>query len=186
MYEIIPTAEKIIGQILLSEETIAKRIKEMANQITKDFNGESIVAIVVMRGAFFFASDLCKQIKLPMKLDFLSASSYGDGQETSGKVKLANSLREDITGKNVLIIDDMIDTGKTMKKLIDYLKAFNPKSIKLCVLCEKKSNNTEHITPDYCGFDIEDHFLIGYGLDYKGFLRNIPYIGIINDKFKEA
>lgn len=166
--------------VLISEEELAIRIQELGNAITDDFAGEEIVVICVLKGAFMFCSDLIKKIKLPIKLEFLQLSSYGDGTSSTGNVKIDMDLSGSIKGKHVLIVEDIVDTGLTITTLFELLEMRNPKSIKLASLLFKPARNTHSVTIDYLGFEIEDKFVIGYGLDYAGRYREVPYIGVIN------
>lgn len=167
-------------EVLLSEEEIALRILDLGNAITKDFHGEDIVVICVLKGAFMFCSDLIKKIQLPVNLEFISVSSYGDGMTSSGNVSMDMDLSTSIKGKNVLIVEDIVDTGLTIKTLKEYLGLREPKSLKLASLLFKPSRNKFPVDIDYLGFEIEDKFVIGYGLDYAGRYRELPYIGVLN------
>ena len=166
-------------EVLFSEETINNRVIELAKEIEKEYNNEEVVFICTLKGAVFFACDLLKNYKGDAKLEFLRVSSY-HGKETTGKIELNLSINEDnIKNKNVIIIEDIVDTGHTLSFLKDYLNKMNPKSLKVCALLDKKIKRVVDIKPDYYGFDIGDEFVIGYGLDYNQKYRNLPYIGII-------
>ena len=167
-------------EVLLSEEEIALRILDLGNAITKDFQGEDLVVICVLKGAFMFCSDLIKKIHLPVNLEFITVSSYGDGMTSSGNVSLEMDIKSSIKDKNVLIVEDIVDTGLTIKTLKEYLSLRNPKSMKLASLLFKPSRNKHPVDIDYLGFEIEDKFVIGYGLDYAGRYRELPYIGVLN------
>jgi len=166
--------------VLISEEELAIRIQELGNAITDDFAGEELVVICVLKGAFMFCSDLLKKIHLPIRLEFLQLSSYGEGTVSSGNVKIEMDLSGTIKGKHVLIVEDIVDSGLTITTLIKMLEMRSPKSIKLASLLFKPSRNTHPVTIDYLGFEIEDKFVIGYGLDYAGRYREVPYVGVIN------
>tara|TARA_B100001971_G_scaffold215192_1_gene259784 strand:- start:36356 stop:36886 length:531 start_codon:yes stop_codon:yes gene_type:complete len=172
--------EVLNPEVLISEEEIALRILDLGNAITKDFNGEDIVVICVLKGAFMFCSDLIKKIHLPVNLEFVSVSSYGDGMTSSGNVSMDLDLSVSIKDKNVLIVEDIVDTGLTIKTLKEYLNLREPKSLKLASLLFKPSRNKHPVDIDYLGFEIEDKFVIGYGLDYAGRYRELPYIGVLN------
>ena len=173
-----------IEKILITEEQIKTRIKELGKQITKDFKGKELTVVSILRGSFLFTADLCRSIDLDQKLDFMAVSSYGNSTKSSGVVKVEKDLAESITGRNVLIIEDIIDTGLTLSHVLKLLKTREPALIKICVLCNKPSNLQQHVTVDYCGFTIGDDFVVGYGLDHKGYLRNLPYIGIVKPEYQ--
>lgn len=166
--------------VLISEEELALRIEALGKAITDDFQGEELTVICVLKGAFMFCSDLIKKINLPVKLEFIALSSYGDGTSSTGNVKLEMDLSGSIAGKNVLVVEDIVDTGLTIKTLTKMLEVRQPKTIKLASLLFKPSRNEHPATIDYLGFEIEDKFVIGYGLDYAGRYREIPYIGVLN------
>jgi hypoxanthine phosphoribosyltransferase len=167
-------------EALISEEEIALRIEALGNAITKDFENEDLVVICVLKGAFMFCSDLIKQINRPLKLEFISLSSYGDNTHSSGNVRLEMDITANIEGKNILIVEDIVDSGLTIKTLLELLSVRNPKKIKLASLLFKPSKLKHKLKIDYLGFEIEDKFVIGYGLDYAGRYRELPYIGILN------
>jgi hypoxanthine phosphoribosyltransferase len=165
---------------LISEEEIALRIKDLGNAITQDFENEELVVICVLKGAFVFCSDLMKKINCPLKLEFISLSSYGDSTNSTGNVRLEMDITANIEGKNVLIVEDIVDSGLTIKTLMELLAVRNPKRVKLASLLFKPSKLKHKVDIDYLGFEIEDKFVIGYGLDYAGRYRELPYIGILN------
>ncbi len=167
-------------EALISEDEIALRIAALGSAITKDFEGESLVVICVLKGAFIFCSDLIKKINLPLSLEFISLSSYGDSTHSSGNVRLDMDITANIEGKNVLIIEDIVDSGLTIKTLVEMLSVRKPKTVKLASLLFKPSKLQHKVQIDYLGFEIEDKFVIGYGLDYAGRYRELPYIGILN------
>ena len=166
--------------VFISEEDIALRITDLANAITKEFQGEEVTVICVLKGAFMFCSDLVKEIQLPVKLEFMQLSSYGESTTSSGNVQIKLDLSSSIEGKNVIIVEDIVDSGLTISTLIKMLEARNPKAVKLCSLLYKPSRTTHKVGIDYLGFEIEDKFVIGYGLDYAGRYRELPYIGVLN------
>ena len=168
-------------KIIISEEKIAGRIIELGKRITLDYMNREPVAVGILKGSFLFFADLIRHIHLPIKTDFLSVSSYGDSMESSGNVRIKNDITLPVKGEDLLIIEDIVDTGTTSKFMIDYLKDKNPRSIKICTLLNKQDArypiNDFYI--DYIGFNVPDKFLIGYGLDYKEKYRNLPYIASI-------
>lgn len=169
--------EKI--NILYDENAIMNRISELADELYKVYGDEEVVFVSVLKGAIFFTVDLAKKFKGDARIDFLRVSSY-EGENSTGTINLKLPLKEEnIKGKNVLIVEDIIDTGRTMKYLIKYVKDLGAKSVKSCVLLDKKSRRTEDIDADYVGFEIPDLFVIGYGLDYDEKYRNLPYIGVV-------
>ena len=174
--------EENIGEVLFDEATIAKRVQEMAQQINADYqplNIEELVVIGVLRGSVVFMSDLIRQLQLPLTIDFIAISSYAKGTRTSGTVRILTDISESITDKHVLIIEDIVDTGLTLQCLTDLLQARRPKSLRLCTLLDKPSRRMVDLTPDYRGFEIPDDFVVGYGLDYAGHYRQVPYIGVL-------
>jgi len=167
----------VIGKPLLTVEQIQKRVKELAQQISRDYEGKELLTVGILRGAFMFFSDLVKFIQVPMNIDFLIASSYVK-TETTGEVKIHADLREDIRGKDVLLVEDIVDTGFTLKYIRDMLLAREPSSLKICVFLDKKERRRVDIPLDYVGFEIPDRYVVGYGLDYDNKFRNLPYIAI--------
>lgn len=167
-------------EMLISEEEIALRISELGKAITADFNGQDIVVICVLKGAFMFCSDLIKKINLPLKLEFISLSSYGDSTQSSGNVRLEMDITANIEGKNVLIVEDIVDSGLTIKTLMEMLHLRKPKEVRLASLLFKPVKLKHKVKIDYLGFEIEDKFVIGFGLDYAGRYRELPYIGVLN------
>ncbi len=173
-----------IARVLISPAAIQKRIAELGQQITSDYQGQELEIVCILKGAFLFTSDLCRQIDLPQKLDFMAVASYGDSTRSSGIVKIDKDLSDSIQGKHVLIVEDIIDSGLTLSYIVKILQDRQPASIKVCVLCNKPSNQQQAVKVDYCGFTLEDEFVVGYGLDYRGYLRNLPYIGIVKDEYR--
>jgi hypoxanthine phosphoribosyltransferase len=170
-------AEKI--QVLLSEEQVDKRIAELGEQISKDYEGKEIHLICILKGGVFFACELAKRISVPVSLDFMSVSSYGDSKESSGIVRIVKDLDEELENKHVLIVEDIIDSGKTLNHLIPMLYSRKPADIKLCSLLSKPDRREVDVKIDYLGFEIPDAFVVGYGLDYAQKYRNLPYIGVV-------
>src|SRR5574344_622258 len=165
-------------KVLFSEEQIQTRIKELATDLNKFYKGEEVYAICVLKGAVLFAIDLVKNLDMPLKIEFIKLSSYAGGTKTTGKVNAVDISLPDLNGKNVLIIEDIVDTGLTAKFLLDFIKInFRTKSTKFCSLLDKKITRKVEVEPDYYGFEIDNKFVVGYGLDYEGYFRNLRYIG---------
>lgn len=166
-------------EILFSEEQLKARVEEIARQIETDYEGREIMLIGVLRGSFVFMADLCRAIRLPCTLDFMAVSSYGSGTTSSGQVQITKDLSEDITGRHIIVVEDILDTGNTLFYLLNLLQHRHPASIKLCALLDKPDRRTKPVRADYSGFSIPDAFVVGYGLDYAEKYRNLPYIGIL-------
>lgn len=165
-------------KVLFSEKQIQQRISELAAEMNAFYNGEEVYAVCVLKGAVMFATDLVKQLNMPLRMEFIRLSSYGSSTVSSGKVNAVDIKLPDLNGKNVLIIEDIVDKGHTAKFLMDFISLnFKTKSTKFCSLLDKKCTRIVDIEPDYYGFDVDDEFLIGYGLDYDGYFRNLTYIG---------
>ena len=169
------------GQIKLriSEEEVNARIAGLAAQISEDFRGEEVVAVGILRGGVYFCTELTKRLTIPVILDFIEASSYGEGTESSGQVKITKDLIEDIEGRNVIVVEDIIDTGRTLSLLLENLRARRPKCLKLCTLLDKPERRVVEVPVDYNGFQIPNEFVVGYGMDYAQRYRNLPYIGVV-------
>ena len=170
-------SEKI--RVLLSEEEVDTKIRENAAQISRDYEGKEIHLICVLKGGVFFTCELAKRITVPVSLDFMSVSSYGDDTKSSGVVRIVKDLDEPVKGKDVLIVEDIIDSGRTLSYLIDIIKGRGPKSVKLCTLLDKPERRVKNVKVDYVCFNIPDDFVVGYGLDYAQKYRNLPYIGVV-------
>lgn len=164
---------------LVSEEEVEKRVCELGRQISEDYAGRQVHLICVLKGGVFFMCELAKRITVPVSMDFMSVSSYGDGTASSGVVKIAKDLDESLEGKDVLIVEDIIDSGRTLSYLIQILEKRGPKSLKLCTLLDKPERRVKPVTVDYVGFNIPNEFVVGYGLDYAQKYRNLPYIGVV-------
>ena len=165
---------------MISQEKLEGRIKELGAQISKDYEGKSVHLISILKGSAFFACELAKYITVPVTMDFMQCSSYGADTQSSGVVKLAKDLDETITGKNVIVIEDIIDTGRTLSHLVTLLKHRDPESLVLCTLLDKPERRVvDDVNVDYVGFQIPDEFVVGYGLDYAQNHRNLPYIGVV-------
>ena len=164
---------------MISEAEIAKKVEEIAKQIENDYKGEPLLVVGILKGASVFVSDLIRKINLDVSIDFMSVSSYGNSTESSGTVKILKDLDIDIAGKNVLIVEDIIDSGLTLSNLVKELQIRNPKSLKLCTLLDKPERRKTDVHVDYVGFVIEDKFIVGYGIDWAEKYRNLPYIGSV-------
>ncbi|MCI7739591.1 MAG: hypoxanthine phosphoribosyltransferase [Lachnospiraceae bacterium] len=170
-------SEKI--SVLISEEDVDKKVREVAAQISKDYEGKEVHLICVLKGSVFFACELAKRITVPVTLDFMSVSSYGDDTKSSGVVKIIKDLDEPLENKDVLIVEDIIDSGRTLSYLIEILKKRNPASLHLCTLLDKPDRRVRPVHVNYTCFEIPDEFVVGYGLDYAQKYRNLPYIGVV-------
>lgn len=171
-------SEKI--RVLLEEEAVDKRICEVADKISQDYAGKEVHMICILKGGVFFTCELAKRVTVPVSMDFMSVSSYGAGTESSGVVRIIKDLDEPIEGKEVLIVEDIIDSGRTLAYLIEILKQRNPKSIRICTLLDKPERRVKkQVTVDYTCFTIPDEFVVGYGLDYDQKYRNLPFIGVV-------
>ena len=168
-----------IKQVLLTKEQIEQRVAEMGKQITADYQGKDLIVVVLLKGAAWFATDLTRAIDLPLRVDFMVASSYGNGTSTTGNVKVKLDISENIAGKHVLLIDDIIDSGVTFAAISDMLCQNKPASLKTVALCDKADRRVNGMEADYVGFKIPDEFVVGFGLDYAGDYRNLPYIGVL-------
>lgn len=170
-------AEKI--KVLISEEEVDARIRELGEKISKEYEGKQIHLICVLKGGVFFMCELAKRITVPVSMDFMCVGSYGDGTKSSGVVRLAKDLDESIENKEVLIVEDIIDSGNTLYYLMDVLRQRKPASLRLCTLLDKPDRRVKDVHVDWTGFEIPDEFLVGYGLDYAQKYRNLPYIGVV-------
>jgi len=170
-----------IQEILFTEKELADRVKELGEQLTQDYAGQEILMIGVLRGAIIFMADLARAVQLPVVFDFMAVSSYGASTSSTGVVRILKDLDEDVEGKNVLIVEDIIDSGLTLNYLLENLKTRNPRSIKICTLLNKPDRRKTNVQIDYNGFVIPDLFVVGYGLDFAGKYRNLPFIGILKD-----
>lgn len=170
-------AERI--EVLLSEEEVNTRIRQIGEQISKDYEGKSIHLVCILKGASFFTCELAKRITVPVSLDFMSVSSYGASSESSGVVKIVKDLDEPLDGKNVLVVEDIVDTGRTLNYLLSLMRSRGAADVKLCALLDKPDRRVVDVKADYTGFRIPDEFVVGYGLDYAQRHRNLPYIGVV-------
>ena len=171
----------IVGKPLLTTRQIQSKVKVLSERISQDYKGKDIVAVGILKGAFMFFSDIVRTIKIPLKLDFIIASSYVK-TETSGEVKIFYDIREQVADKDILLIDDIIDSGVTLNHIRGSILAKGPKSLKTCVFLDKKERRIETVPLDYIGYEIPNEFVVGYGLDYEGQFRNLPYISIFKKK----
>lgn len=170
-------AEKI--KVLISEEEVDARIRELGEKISKEYEGKQIHLICVLKGGVFFMCELAKRITVPVSMDFMCVGSYGDGTKSSGVVRLAKDLDESIENKEVLIVEDIIDSSNTLYYLMDVLRQRKPASLRLCTLLDKPDRRVKDVHVDWTGFEIPDEFVVGYGLDYAQKYRNLPYIGVV-------
>mgnify|MGYP002509678621 FL=1 len=167
-------------RILIPEKDVAKRIEEMGRQISEEYEGKQIHMICVLKGGVFFMCELAKRITVPVSLDFMSVSSYGDRTSSNGVVRIVKDLDESLEDKDVLVVEDIIDSGRTLSYLLEILEKRKPNSMRLCTLLDKPDRRVREVKVDYVGFEIPDEFVVGYGLDYAQKYRNLPYIGIVD------
>ncbi len=165
-----------------SREEIATRIKELAEEIESDYKDKNLLVIPLLKGAFIFASDLIREIDLKLAVEFITTSSYGHGMENSGKVEIKTELERDISDFDVLIVDDIVDSAITLKTVKEYVASLNPRSLKTCTLLDKPERRQVEFEPDFCGYEVENNFIVGYGLNYGDHYRNIPYIFSVRPK----
>ena len=170
-------AEKV--NVMFSEEEVDKRIKELGEQISKDYAGKEVHLVCVLRGGVFFMCELSKRITIPVSMDFMSVSSYGNDSKYSGVVKIVKDLDDSLEGKHVIVVEDIIDSGRTLSCLLEMLMERKPASLKLCTLLDKPDRRVVEVPIDYTGFSVPDEFIVGYGLDYAQKYRNLPYIGVV-------
>ncbi len=166
-------------RVLLSEEEVDKRIQEIGEQISKDYAGKQVHLVCVLKGGSFFMCELAKRITVPVSLDFMSVSSYGSDTKSSGVVKIVKDLDESLADKDVIVVEDIVDSGRTLSYLLEMLRDRKPASLRLCTLLDKPDRRVIDVDVDYTGFQIPDEFVVGYGLDYDQRYRNLPYIGIV-------
>lgn len=171
--------EKDIQEVLFSQQQLEERVDQIAQEITRDYAGKEIVLISVLRGSFVFMADLCRRIDLPCTIDFMSVSSYGSGTSSTVQVQITKDLSGDISGKHILVVEDILDSGNTLSYLLKLLEQRKPASIRLCTLLDKPERRVKPVDVHYSGFTIPDAFVVGYGLDYAEHYRNLPYIGIL-------
>ena len=174
-----PRWRKEVERVLITQPELDRRIQIMARQIERDFRGREMVVVALLSGTVMFLADLIRYLNLPLRLDFMGVSSYGAGTE-SGELVITKELRIDVKGRDVLLVDDILDTGKTLCRVVPMLRALKPRRIKTCVLLNKAERRVEKIKADYVGFEIPNHFVIGYGLDYAERYRNLPFVGVLH------
>ena len=168
-----------IQKILVSEEELKEKVAQLGAQISKDYEGKNLMLVSILKGSVVFMADLMRAITIPVSIDFMVVSSYGAGTKTSGLVKIVKDLDQNLAGKDVLIVEDILDTGVTLSKLKPMLELRNPNSIRICTILDKPSRRKADITADYEGFAVPDEFVVGYGLDYDEKYRNLPYVGVL-------
>ena len=166
-------------EVLISEEEVEKKVLELAERINRDYEGKRLKLICILKGSVFFTCELAKRLTIPVTLDFMSVSSYGNEKVSSGRVKIVKDLDESIADEDILVIEDIIDSGNTLRYLLDLLGSRNPASMKLCTLLDKPDRRVTNVNVDYVGFTIPDKFVVGYGLDFEQKYRNLPYIGVV-------
>ncbi|MGI6734493.1 MAG: hypoxanthine phosphoribosyltransferase [Anaerovoracaceae bacterium] len=172
----------VFGDVMIGKEELRERVAELGKEISRDYKGESILAICILKGAVIFMSDLIRELNVETKIDFMAVSSYGASTESTGVVRILKDLDSNIEGENVIIVEDIIDSGLTLKYLKEYLLARNPKSLKICTLLDKPERRVADVKADYIGFSIENKFIVGYGLDYNQMYRNLPYISYLEEE----
>lgn len=170
---------KDIRNIMISEEELAKRVKELGEQLTEEYKGKDLLIVGILKGCMLFLSDLVRNIDLPLTMDFMVVSSYGTATKSSGVVRIIKDLEREIEGKDVLIVEDIVDTGLTLSYLIENLKTRNPNSVKICSLLDKPERRKAQVDIEYVGFEIADEFVVGYGLDYAEVYRNLPFVCVL-------
>ncbi|PIE90699.1 MAG: hypoxanthine phosphoribosyltransferase [Acidobacteria bacterium] len=168
-----------IKSVLVDEATIQAKVKEIASELNRDYKGKEIIAVCLLKGSIVFLSDLIRHLDMPVKIEVMRASSYGESTESSGSVKIITDLESEIKDQHVIVVEDIVDTGRTLSKTLKLLRFRKPASLKVCSLLDKPCRREIPIDIDYTGITIEDHFVVGYGLDYAEYYRNLPYIGIL-------
>jgi hypoxanthine phosphoribosyltransferase len=179
-----PHWRKEIESVLISRESLARRVRTLARQIELDFTGRDLVIVALLNGTVVFLADLLRRLSLPLRLDFIGVSSYG-GLTESDQLVFTKELRLDVSGRDVLLVDDILDTGKTLSRVSAILRRLGPRQIKICVLLDKPARRVEQIDPDYVGFTIPNYFVVGYGLDYAEKYRNLPFVGVLHPEIYE-
>ena len=177
--------EEYIGRVLISREDLGKRVAELGAEITRDYEGKKILVLGILKGAVPFMADLIREIKLPLAYDFMALSSYGVSTQSSGVVRILKDLERSVEDVHILIVEDIVDTGLTLKYLKENLRARNPLSVKVVTLLDKAARRKTDVTPDYNGFTIPDEFVVGYGLDFNEEYRNLPYVGVLKQEAYE-
>ncbi|MBD0316628.1 MAG: hypoxanthine phosphoribosyltransferase [Nitrospiraceae bacterium] len=172
--------ERMFGRPIVTQEQMRTRIRELGRQISADYAGKELVLVGVLKGAYAFYADLARAIRIPVRVDFIVAASYGSGAKTSGKVKVMTELTEDIKGKDVLLVEDIVDSGLTVQHLLKSMAKKKPRSVKVCTLLSKPERRVVHVPVEYVGFKIPDKYVVGYGLDYQQKYRNLPYLAVLD------
>ncbi len=170
-----------LDRILIERELIQERVARLARQVQRDYAGRELVIVALLNGTVMFLADLVRHLELPLRLDFIGVSSYGEGT-TSGELHFTKELKLDVRGRHVLLVDDILDTGRTLRKVLDQLKRLRPRSLKTCVLLDKKSRRVEKVSAHYVGFEIPDLFVVGYGMDFAERYRNLPFVGVLKEE----
>ncbi len=168
-----------IEEVLITQQQLQQKVVELGQQITRDYAGRGLLLLCVLKGALMFMADLARAIELPLEMDFMVISSYGSATESSGVVRIVKDLEEPIAGKDVLVVEDIVDSGLTLHYLLEVLRTRNPASLRVCTLIDKLKEREKAVIPDYIGFQVADRFVVGYGLDYAQRYRNLPYIGVL-------
>lgn len=171
--------EKDVSYVLISQEELHQKVKELGEQISRDYEGKEIVFVGVLKGCFIFMADLVREVSCQSYIDFMQVSSYGDRSTSTGAVKIVQDLSMDIEGKHVIIVEDILDSGVTLSYLMKYMQNRNPASIRIATLMDKPSRRTADVTADYAGFEVPNEFVVGYGLDYQQKYRSLPYVGVL-------
>ncbi len=182
----LPQLDGAIGRVLFDEPTLTRRVHELGARITQDYAGRELLVVGILNGSFVFMADLVRAIDLPLRVDFMAVSSYGDGTRSSGVVRIIKDLNRDIADRHVLLVEDIVDTGLTLSYLLDNLATRKPLSLKVCTLLDKVTARERPVPVDYVGFTCPDAFVIGYGLDHAGRFRNLPFIGVPNHDARET
>lgn len=169
-----------VGKVLLSTETLLSKVRELGAQITHDYRGQNLLLVGVLKGALVFMVDLARSIDLPLEIDFMAVSSYGASTDSSGVVRIIKDLDASVENKNILIVEDIVDTGLTLKYICENLRSRGPASLRICALLNKQKDRKAEVHLDYVGFQIPDEFVVGYGLDYAEIYRNLPYVSVLN------
>jgi hypoxanthine phosphoribosyltransferase len=175
------TWSREVDRVLIGESRIQKRVRTLAQEIARDYRGCDLVLVACLNGTIMFLADLIRHLKLPLRLDFIGVSSYGSGTQ-SGELVFTKELRLDVKGRDVLLVDDILDTGRTIKRVSATVRALKPKSLKVCVFLNKEERRVEDVHADYIGFDIPDYFVVGYGLDFAERYRNLPFVGVLKEE----
>ena len=183
--EAATTAHQDIAEVLITEAQLAQRIAELAQLVREDYAGRDLVLVGVLKGAIMFITDLARQVRLPLEMDFMAVSSYGNATQYSGVVRITKDLDGNIEGRNVLLVEDVVDSGMTLRYLLENLRNRNPASLRVCALLNKRVPGKADVSVEYVGFEIPNQFVVGYGLDYAEHYRNLPFIGVLQPSIYE-